>query len=78
MGPKKNVLGSMSPEHERVLREVPPVVHKLETQNASLWHGFGQLNTLVGTWGDTLKACRTEMVNAAQAMGTIPPMFTEL
>ena len=45
--PKLNALGSMAMEHERVLREAPPVVHRLDTQQAALLHGFGQLQNYV-------------------------------
>ena len=68
----------MAMEHERVLREVPPVVHRLNTQQAALLHGFGQLQNYVGQWAQAVETCRKDLVEAGLAMGKIRPLFPEL
>jgi len=69
--PKLNTLGVMALEHERVLREVPPVVHRLDQQHNALLHGVGQLQCGVG-------ACSAEISKVQNAIGDLRQKIAEI
>ena len=76
--PKLNALGAMALEHERVLKEVPPVVHRLDHQQAALLHGLGQLQNYVGGWASRIETAQQEIQALQVRTGDIPPLQQDL